>query len=282
MFGKKKDLKILAEKSEIFGTIPEEQLSAEKIDEIKQIPLVAVGDIRNPNHVLSALKVLSTKRVDAFLPVLSYAGIEYGDWPAFGKYLKQVKTVMEKKLKIYVLDPVLVGAPSFFRALNTSHAAEIKKRFGFYNPCLGCRIYSLAIRVPLCKKINAKIMISGEIIFNNNEVDAFKVHQNLNSCSLLMKGFGIDLWDGTLTGDEADLVLRNLNIKNLLDDEFNFSCVMNKCCLSDTTSIGKSKLARKYYEDFAIPAAAKILSRVFSGSDVDYEREVSETLISKV
>ena len=32
----------------------------------------------------------------------------------------------------------------------------------------------------------------------------------------------------------------------------------------------------------AIPAAAKILSRVFSGSDVDYEREVSETLTSKV
>ncbi len=282
MFNKKKQLRVLAEKSEIFGTISEDQLSAEKIDEIRQIPSVVVGDIRNPNHVISALKVLSTKKTDAFLPVLSYAGIEYGDWSAFGKYLKQIKALIEKKLKIYVLDPVILGAPSFFRALNTSHSAEIKKRFGFYNPCLGCRIYSLALRVPLCKKINSRIIISGEIITNNNETDAFKIHENLNSCSLLMKGFGIDLWDATITRDEADAVLSRLNFKNKPDDVFNFNCVMNKCCLSDTSSMGNSKLTKKYYEDFAIPAAAKILSRVFSGADIDYEKEVSETLISKV
>ena len=36
---------------------------------------------------------------------------------------------------------------------------------------------------------------------------------------------------------------------------------------------------KKYYENFAIPASAKVLSRLFSGLAVDYDKEVLETLI---
>jgi len=280
MFAKKKYLRLLAEKNEIFGSIPDDLMTADKIDEIRQIPLVALGDVRNGNQLLAVLKVLNVKKPDAFLPVLTYTGAEYGDVVSFGKYLDQIKTVVEEKLKIYVLDPVIVGAPSFFRALNTSHSVEIKKKFGFYSPCLACRLYALAVMVPLCKKINAKTIITGEMIFDN-ESDDFRVVENFTYCSKLMKGFGIDLWDGIITENNKDDIWSDLKIKKSPDDVFSLNCVINSNCMAETVSMGDPKNIKNYYEDFAIPAAAKVLSRVFSGSDVDYDKEVIETLISK-
>jgi hypothetical protein len=280
MFAKKKYLRILAEKNEIFGSIPDELITADKIDEIRQIPRVAIGDIRNGNKLLAVLKVLTKKKPDAFLPVLTYTGMEYGDVVAFGKYLDITKTAIEKILKIYVLDPVIVGAPSFFRALNTSYSADINNKFGFYSPCLACRLYALAVMVPLCKKINAKVIITGEMI-SDNEADNFRVIENFNYCSKLMKGFGIDLWDGFITENNKVDLLSDLKIKTAPDDMFRINCVMNKKCMSEKVSVGAPKNVKNFYEDFAIPASAKVLSRVFSGSVVDYDKEVIETLISK-
>jgi hypothetical protein len=279
MFAKKKYLRLLAEKNEIFGSVPDELITADKIDEIRQIPIVALGDVRNGNQLLAALKVLKAKKPDAFLPVLTYTGTEYGDVVAFGKYLDLIKTAIEKTLKIYVLDPVIVGAPSFFRALNTSHSAEIKNKFGFYSPCLACRLYALAVMVPFCKKVNAKTIITGEIITDNEDYN-FRIFENFTYCSKLMKGFGIDLWDGIITEDNKADVLNNLKIKKLPDDVFNLNCAINSKCMAETASIGRLENFKKYYEDFAIPAAAKVLSRVFSGTGVDYDKEVTETLIS--
>jgi hypothetical protein len=50
--------------------------------------------------------------------------------------------------------------------------------------------------------------------------------------------------------------------------------------MAETVSIGLLENVKNYYEDFAIPAAAKVLSRVFSGKGVDYDKEVIETLTS--
>jgi hypothetical protein len=279
MFAKKKYLRILAEKNEIFGSIPDELITADKIDEIRQIPIVAIGDIRNGNKLLAVLKVLNEKKPDAFLPVLTYTGTEYGDAVAFGKYLDQIKTAIEKILKIYVLDPVIVGAPSFFRALNTSHSAEIKNKFGFYSPCMACRLYALAVMVPLCKKINVKTIITGEVI-SDNEGDNFRLVENFTYCSKLMKGFGIELWDGIITEDNSAELLNNLKIKKVPDDVFSLNCAINSKCMSENVLMGELENIKKYYENFAIPAAAKVLSRVFSGTGVDYDKEVIETLIS--
>ena len=65
MFAKKKYLRLLAEKNDLFGSFPDELITADKIDEIKKIPLVALGDVRNGNNLLAVLKVLATKKPDA-------------------------------------------------------------------------------------------------------------------------------------------------------------------------------------------------------------------------
>ena len=49
--------------------------------------------------------------------------------------------------------------------------------------------------------------------------------------------------------------------------------------MAETVSIGRLENLKKYYEDFAIPASAKVLSRLFCGTGVDFDKEVKETLI---
>jgi hypothetical protein len=173
---------------------------------------------------------------------------------------------------------VIVGAPSFFRALNTSYSADINNKFGFYSPCLACRLYALAVMVPLCKKINAKIIITGEMI-SNSEGDNFRLVENFTYCSKLMKGFGIELWDGTIAENNKADVINHLKIKKVPDDVFNLNCAINSKCMSENVSMGELENIKKYYENFAIPASAKVLSRLFSGLAVDYDKEVLETLI---
>lgn len=280
MLTKKKNLKIIAEKREIFASVPEDILSRDKVAEIRRIPSVALGDIRNSNHVTASLKVLQNKKPDAFVPVVTYSGAEYGDWTGFEKYLKQIKSAVEKKLKIYVPCLLIAGAPDFFRSLNTACSEGVNRRFGFYSPCLGCRLYSLAVKVPLCRQLNAKIMISGDIvpIADVKAVECF--YEDLRACSLLMKGFGIELWDTAVSVPEGDRVLAELNVKNRPEGRTRLHCVMNPCCSSDRLLGGNRKKVRKYYEDFAIPAAARVLSRVFAGDSVDYAKEIDEILMS--
>jgi hypothetical protein len=134
--------------------------------------------------------------------------------------------------------------------------------------------------VPLCKKLNARTIITGEMI-SDDEADNFRVVENFTYCSKLMKGFGIDLWDGIITENNKDDIWSDLKIKKSPDDVFSLNCVINSNCMAETVSIGDPKNIRNYYENFAIPAAAKVLSRVFSGSAVDYDKEIIETLISK-
>ena len=279
MLTKKKNLKIIAEKQEIFAAIPEDILSREKIEEIRRIPSVAVGDIRNSDHVSAVLKVLRHKKPDAFVPVLTYSGAEYGDWRGFEKYLKQVKAALEKRFKVYVPALLLAGAPDFFRSLNTACSEGVKRRFGVYSPCLGCRLYSLAVKVPLCRQLNAKIMVSGDVVQIDAEKTPACFYEDLRACSLLMKGFGLELWESAVSEPAADRILAEMGLKNKYDDSGGLRCVMQSSCSSGYRLNGSRQKIRKYYEDFAIPAAAKILSRVFAGGVPDYSKEVDEALM---
>ena len=101
IFTKKSYLKIIAEKPDIFGRIPWNILSEEKIEELKGIPRLAVGEISCVQGFDSIISILSKKKPDAFLPTFSYTGTEYGDLTAIDEILKKVKKTIEKDLRIY-------------------------------------------------------------------------------------------------------------------------------------------------------------------------------------
>jgi hypothetical protein len=276
VFSNKNFLNIIAEKPDTFGNIPEIILPKEKAEELRQIPRLTIGEIYNAEGIEGQLYILSKKRPDAFLPTLTYTGAGYGSIKVIGEKLKAMKKIVEKKMRIYFIEPLIFGSPDFWRALNIRFSHEIKSRFGFISPCYGCRLYSFAVRVPLCKSLNVKTIIPEDIFTSNSNSKIFNSKEAVKYYRLLMSNFGIDLWYDNVSFEET---------RNTFKAEENTNTSRNKYCLFDENyfqmdgSFIPSNSLKDFFEKFALPAAAKIISKKLSGAKLDYDSEVKDTLL---
>ncbi|MCP4715005.1 MAG: hypothetical protein GY868_07800 [Deltaproteobacteria bacterium] len=268
---KKTTIKILAEKPEIFGTVSEQQLPVEMLEELRRIPRLAVGVIDLAASRQGLLKVLAAKKPDAFLPTIAYAGIEYGSWESAFAAAHDIKKIAEKELGIYVFPPVLLGAPRLWQAVNGCCSAELKKQFGFLPQCYGCRLYAYALRIPLCKRLQAGMLVAVQTA-GFQGCDSLLHERAQDFFRLFLSNFGIKLHtlrQGLLgTGMQPELMgtlectVRPFN-KAVCDEQ-----------------VGESEIER-YFESFAMPALATIISRTLAGAEVDYEGEITGRLQSR-
>lgn len=269
-------LKIIAEKPDTFCHLPEGIMQFEQRETLHKIPRLAMGEICGVESITAVRSAMERTHVDAFLPTIVYTGAEYGHWQTLLERLSTFKKIAEKSLRIYCLEPVVLGAPAFWWALNGRFMHELNKRFNFYSPCLGCRIYSLAVRVPLCKQIGCVMIVSG-IMHQRKEADAINTSEEVAYYSkTLLSSFGIDLVRGederNSSGGETDGA--SSDIGN----------VCSSCILKDNYQMLSGfprdlPENKKYFEQFAIPAAAKIISRALAGKKIDYLQEVIDTIL---
>jgi hypothetical protein len=269
-------LKIIAEKPDTFCYLPENIISLEQRETLKKIPRLAVGEICGIESIPVVQSVLERTSIDAFLPTIVYTGTEYGNWHVLLAKLSSLKKVVEKSLRIYCLDPVILGAPSFWWALNGRFLCELKKRFNFYSPCLGCRLYSLAVRVPFCKQIGCMMVISGIISRRSEEYAINPSEEVMHYCKTLLSSFGINLIKSEDEKNSIEQVMASVSS--------DISNICSSCIFKDNYQMLSSFLRelpdnKKYFEQFAIPAAAKIISRALAGKKNNYLHEVRDTLL---
>jgi len=275
---KKNVLKVLAEKPDMFVSTAQEQLTEERIAELRQIPRLAVGEITGCAGMEAFIQILSAQRPDAFLPTVSFTGTEYGSWEQLFQKLEALRKVVENELKIYCTEPLVLGSPGFWRALNGCHADELSRRFSFDSRCCGCRVYACAVRVPLCKMLNARIMIAGHTGQSGSNGRYHNSPLAVGYYSRLMSNFGIELLPGVPDSSRRES----------LDPDHAFSagqkphqpvcCVLDKHTGATEGQTVKPSSVAAFFESFALPAAAKIISRALAGRAVDYQHESAETL----
>ncbi len=264
MFIKKTHLKLLAEKPDTFGRIPPEIVSPDRIEELREIPKLAVADITGRYSWSALMRNLAAARPNAVLPSIVYTGTEYGNWGMLDKQVRVLKKKIEKELNMYVTAPVVLGAPRFWNALNGAASRNGHKRFGSINACCGCMLYACAVLVPLCKTVQADMVVSdrGLPAGRCSGVDPGLV---MKYCGVLLSSFGISLKDtlhNTVPAPDARPV------------EQIMYCVLEQ---NGDNAMLDTKKAADYFELFAIPAVAKIIGRKLAGDDVDYEKIVAET-----
>jgi len=265
MFGKKKYLKILAHKPDIFAVLPAEVLDEQTADQLREIPRLAVAEIAAPADMPALRELLKHHRPDGLLPTLSYTGTEYGDWAQLGNMAAALKKTFEKELSIYVAEPVVLGSPALWKALREAHVDELKQRFGVACPCLGCRLYSYVLRVPLCKKVDARFFIPSVHGLVQRGCPAHTAPVERKYLTYLMSGYGIDVWHQGLHHEQAG------------DEAPCLSCVLTP---DDGNGMPHEKLTR-YFELFALPAAGGILSLAVSGAKVEYSLIISQAAHQK-
>jgi hypothetical protein len=269
-------LKIIAEKPDTFCHLPESIMPREQKETLKKIPRLAMGEICGIESITAVRAALDRTSMDAFLPTIVYTGAEYGHWQTLLAKLNTFKKTVEKSLQIYCLDPIILGAPAFWWALNGRFMCELNKRFNFYSPCLGCRLYSLAVRVPFCKQIGCMMIVSGSIQPRNEVYTINTSEEVMYYCKTLLSSFGINL----IRGEKK----RYRTEQELDSTSSDFGNICPGCILKDNYQMLRGSLRelpdnKKYFEQFAIPAAAKIISRALAGKKTDYLQEVMDTIL---
>ncbi|MCX8043070.1 MAG: hypothetical protein N3B18_02980, partial [Desulfobacterota bacterium] len=257
--------KLCAEKPDLFGALPDIMLSQQTLEELRSIPRVAVGEMHGSGRFDALYNILSHYRPDAFVPTIAYTGTEYGLWDGLYRACKKFTKTVEIQLHIYCTDPVILGAPSFWRALNGAYETRLRRCFKMPCMCLGCRLYACAVRIPLCKTIDAHSFIwlhDGQ--YNGCGVPGGK--ELYHYCRIFMKGFGIELiadasqnqtTDALYSPQEKELPLLQCIIAHDTNDPW----------LEQRAAPG---FQAKFFEGYAIPAVAHIVSKTLSGVKVDY------------
>ena len=187
---------------DIFACLPREVLDEQTADQLRQIPRLAVAEIAGPADVQALRELLPRYRPDGLLPTFSYTGTEFGDWERLALMASEIKKTFEKELNIYTADPVVLGAPALWKALLQAHEGELATRFGFTSRCLGCRLYSFMLRVPLCKKVDAQYFIPSLSGLVERCCPAHCLPVEKKYFSFLMSGYGIDVWHQSPGHDE--------------------------------------------------------------------------------
>ena len=272
-------IKTVAEKPDTFVQSQKSILPSEQIEILKKIPRLAMGEIRGVESMGAVYAALDRKTVDAFLPTVVYTGTEYGEWKTFLKHLNTLKKKIEKTYQIYCLEPVFIGAPEFWGALNGRFMHELLKRFKFYSPCLGCRIYCYAVRIPLCKQLNCSVIISGGTPEDSTPVAINASQEVMYYCNTLLSNFGINLMYRIVEENKKDIIEQDAQVKQIGRRDTCSCCLFKenfKMMRNDPKELHDNT---KYFEQFAIPAAAKIVSRVLAGKMPDYLQEVMNTLL---
>ena len=272
MIEKKEFQKICADKPDLFGAFPESMLSLKQIEELRTIPRVAVGEVPGSGEFNPLYETLMRYRPNAFVPTLAYTGTEYGSWNSFYTACKKLKKHIQRNLNIYCTDPVILGAPSFWKALNAAFRETLRSRFGLNCVCLGCRLYACALRIPLCKKIESGIFLfwqSGQY----KGCESLAANDLLMYCRIFMRGFGIDV-----VQVKEDTVPESVTDGGGKDNHGSaqgfLECVFAQSVRKREEGKRPSVCTIKFFESYAIPAVARVISKTLSGMRFNYIDEI--------
>jgi len=145
-------------KSECVINLPEWLLPIGKINEYSSNRHLAIVEIAGRDSIAAAIKSVEKEKFTNLLPTFVYTGTEYGPWSSV---MNAVERLSKRLPETRIHNPVVMGSPSFWQALNGRFISELISRYDFYTPCIGCHLYLHSIRIPLAIKVGNVSIISG-------------------------------------------------------------------------------------------------------------------------
>ncbi|MCX7794851.1 MAG: hypothetical protein N2257_10690 [Thermodesulfovibrionales bacterium] len=186
-------LKILTNKPEIITDFPRWMLPESAINEILGIRDKVIAEIAGRDSIAAVIRACEIRKIEAIIPTIAYTGTEYGDWDVPFEKINFLKDRLKSR-GIKVFEPVLLGAPRFWWRLCGRYSVEFSKRYGFYSHCVGCHLYLHAIRIPLTKILDIKIVVGGERESHDGRLKVNQIGVALDAYVSFMKRFGIELF----------------------------------------------------------------------------------------
>jgi hypothetical protein len=269
------DFRILAEQPERF--IPPE-LDKDKLSSVKNLAIV---EIAGRDSIAAAIKALETKQIDAFLPTLAYNGAQYGSLESV-EYAVEVLARRVGREKVLNLE--IIGSPQFWQALTVRFGDLLTEKFGFFTSYVACHLYIHAVRVPLAKRLNCKLLISGERESHDGKIKLNQTETVLDRYAQLISKFNIELYQP----------LRKMSagqeIVDLIGEAWPQGERQLKCMVSGNYKNPDGKVdfgpgrrfsdekSAQFLDRFALPLASASLEKILKHELVDYEKEAAKIL----
>lgn len=271
------DFRRLAEQPEYF--LPRFSPEAER--RLKSLKNLAIVEIAGRDSIAAAIQADQERPISAFLPTLAYNGAQYGS-------LESVEFAMDllaqKIGKERVRDLAIIGSPKFWQALTVRFADLLTEKFGFYTPYVACHLYIHAVRVPLARRLNCTLIISGERESHNGTIKLNQTPLVLDRYAQLTAHFGVELFQPLRKMQSGD------EIERLLGEPWPAGQRQLHCMLSGkyknpdgSVDFGPGRRfsdekSARFLDEYAIPLAQVCLEKIVRGEPVDYEAEAVKTL----
>lgn len=153
-----------------------------------------VAEFSGRDSVAAVLKAFQEDQVTHILPVMSFAGTEYGDPTIlidnYQKLKEHVKVMYPSKV---LYDLHHYSLPDVWHIMNGRFVTEMIDLYGFYNPCIGCHLYFHGTKVFFAKHFS-KIIITGERESHDGKVKVNQLKKTLDVFKNLFDDFDITLW----------------------------------------------------------------------------------------
>jgi hypothetical protein len=262
-------------KPECIIDFPEGLLPSRRIKEYQDMPHLAIVEIAGRDSVAAAIKGVEENTFTDLLPTYAYTGTEYGLWSSMEQ---AVRRLAERLPQTRVYDPVVMGSPGFWKALNGRFISELISRYGFYTPCVGCHLYLHSVRIPLALILQNTPIITGERERHNGDIKINQISEVLDFYQGLAEFFNIELL----------MPLRHIREGKQIEEILGFEWHQGKeqldCVLSgnyrrlDKKNTFRDQSVKAFLEDFALPSSKEIITSYASGHIPDHTSIVAEIL----
>ncbi len=254
-------------KPECIINFPERLLPPEKIGEYQDMSHLAMVEIAGRDSVAAAIKSVEERDFTDLIPTYVYTGTEYGPW---SNVERAVRRLAERLPQTRVHDPLVMGSPVFWQALNGRFISELISRYGFYTPCVGCHLYLHSVRIPLALSLQNIPIITGERERHNGDIKINQTSEALDFYQRMADLFNIELL----------MPLRHINegkqIEEILGFEWHQGEEQLHCVLSgnyrmlNNKEVFKDQNVRGFLENFAVPCSKEIIESYVSGDIPDH------------
>jgi hypothetical protein len=267
-FNRKKIVSILAEQPDMISVFPECVLPSQQLDDMAHIPDIALCDVTMMTSPQAFDNLFLSARPDAVVPVAAYSGVERVRWSEYDNTVALLKKHCERTWHVHVLPPVVLGAPLFRSALCLYAGRLADQHMRMALQCAACFFYRIAAFIPLCRQCSVNSLYLGGLAPCCSRVlELEKSGGILKYCRILLSGYGIDLFIPDAAGKTARFVVSD----PCESDDPGFECFMHSPGCSDAAPTDmRDEVLRHYFENFAIPFAANVMSRLLAGHDIDF------------
>lgn len=166
-------------------------LGAQRVDRLRELPGLAIGAIAGRDSVAAIVAAVRAGGVSSVLPTSVATGTEYGDETAPLAGVALLREILAGQCE--VLDPVRIGSPSLWAALNGRFAAEIAERWNIGSACLACHLYVHLARVPLSWALGGAPIVTGERDTHDGRIKLSQTAASIDAETRVLAYAGVEL-----------------------------------------------------------------------------------------